>query len=109
MTITATIPNGTALSQVIDLKGRAVARIRLPAGWTAANLTFLVDDEAAPVSYYDDAGVEMTVLAAAARSIRLKPQDWDGVRYLQIRSGTLAVPVLQGADRVLTIYTVSRD
>jgi hypothetical protein len=105
---TATILSGASLSNIIDLGGQTLARIRIPSAWTAANITFLVGS-AAPLPYYDELGNEITVVAGADRSIRMPPLDWDGVRYIQLRSGTLAVPVPQAADRLITVITAPRN
>jgi hypothetical protein len=104
-TTTVTIANGQSLSGAADLKGLGTpVRIDMPAAWTAANLTFQVSADG--VTYqdlYDDGGSEVTVTAAAGRSIFLQPAEWAHVRYLKVRSGTAAVPVNQGTDRLLTL------
>ena len=40
ITATVTIANGTALSPAVDLTAYTLVAIQLPAGWTAAGLTF---------------------------------------------------------------------
>ncbi len=101
------IANGASLSGEVDLEGQAVQAIQMPAAWTAANLTFVASDVTGgtfnPV--HDDAGAEVTVTAAAARCIGLDAvaRELDGLRFVKVRSGTTGVPVIQGADRTLTL------
>jgi len=80
--------------------------IGLPAVWTAADLTFQVSHDGATwKNLYDDEGNEVTVSAAAARMVRLYPEEWAAFKYLKIRSGTSGSPVAQAADRTLIILT----
>lgn len=103
---TTTIPSGTALSAQLDLVGEAVASIIFPAAWTAADMTVLVSaDGITFVSLYNMDGTEFTIKAAASKALIITPGMLGSFRYIQFRSGTLAVAVNQGADRVLTILT----
>jgi hypothetical protein len=103
--ITATILNGAALSDTIDTQGFPLVGIRMPAAWTAANLTFKSDPAAAAsvADVYDEAGTEVVVTAAAARFIQIPASKLTGVRFLQVRSGTTGTPVNQGGDRTLQL------
>ena len=102
-TTTATIDNGASLSGVVDLGGRKLVAIVMPASWTAASLTF----QASPdnVTYYNvyDGSTERTLAVAASYYSALAIGDWVGFRYLKIRSGTAASAVNQGGARVLTL------
>lgn len=106
-TVTATIANAASLSGEVDLEGQAVQAIQMPAAWTAANLTFTASAASGgtfdPV--HDDGGTEVTVTAAAARTIGLDAvaRELDGLRFIKVRSGTAGVPVAQGAERILTL------
>lgn len=102
----ASIANGASLSQVIDLygvgTGSAIVGLEMPAAWTAASITFSVSHDIGTQTfkdYYDDAGTEITVTAAASRFIRLIPSLFAGIRYIKVRSGTSGSPVNQGAAR----------
>lgn len=53
----------------------------------------------------NSAGNEVTFTVDVNRYIPLDPGIWRGINHFKIRSGTLAVPVNQGADRVLTIVS----
>lgn len=97
-----------SLSTAIDLADQRAARIAVPADWTAANLTFQVSvDGVTYYNLYDKDGTEYTVVAAASRSMILPLADWLGVRYVKVRSGTSAAPVVQLAARILMIQTVA--
>jgi len=106
-TATATIANGESLSAAVDLGTGRLAGIVMPAAWTAANLTFQTSPDGVTWrDRYDWLGGEVTVVAAAARSIQVNLADWLGVRFLKVRSGTSGTPVNQGAERVLTLVLV---
>ncbi len=106
-TTTATIANAASLSGEVDLEGQAVQAIQMPAAWTAANPTFTASSASGgtfdPV--HDDAGAEVTVTAAASRTIGLDAvaRELDGLRFIKVRSGTAGVPVVQAAERILTL------
>lgn len=102
---TATIANGASLSGAVDLgAGAVLAAIYMPAAWTAASLTFQASaDGVTYVDVYDDGDVEYEIAAAASRSIKVSLEDFIGVRYLKVRSGTTATPVAQGASRSIVL------
>lgn len=104
----ATIANGASLSDAVDLGGKLLGGILMPAAWTAANLTFQASADG--VTYgnvYDAVGDEYTVTAAASRFIALDPSMFSGAQYVKVRSGTAGSPVNQGAARVIVLS--SRD
>lgn len=104
---TATIPNGTALSNALDLKGLRACSIVMPAAWTAASLTFLVSHDGVTYSsLYDDTDTEVAISTAyivAGRARALTLTLFLPYRYLQLRSGVTAAPANQGADRVFQV------
>lgn len=104
--LTATIANGGSLTDAIDLDNTRLSRIGMPAGWTAANLTFQVSDDGDIYrNLYDAAGTEVQVTVAESRSVSLHSLYalFQDVRWLKIRSGTSAVAVNQGAERSLKL------
>lgn len=104
---TATIANGASTSDTIDLAGRTLIGIRMPAAWTTANLTFQVveDGVTTPVNFYDYTGAEVIVVATTSIFIRLNPADWLSVRSIIVRSGTSGTAVAQGAQRLITLVS----
>lgn len=104
---TATILLGTSLSAAVLIAGGTVIRIEMPEAWDAAGLSFEVSSDGADYDkLYKEDGSEYTVSAAADRAIMIDPTRLAGVKYLKVRSGTASVPVLQTADRSITLVTV---
>lgn len=103
--IDVTIPSGSAVTSRINLVGRVLTGIIMPANWTAASLTFQghVGVDGTPQNIFDSAGNELSVTAAASRFIPINPVNFYGVNFLIIRSGTSGAAVNQAADRVLTL------
>jgi hypothetical protein len=102
LTFSAAIANGASLSDAIDLGGRRLGAIVMPAAWTAAALTFQVSvDGTNYYNLYDQDGVEFSLSADTSRTIVIDPSYFALFRYIKIRSGTAGVPVNQGADRIL--------
>lgn len=102
----ATIPAGEALSQQVDLGEERLHRIDLPAGWDAASITLRAAYSDGPLRsvFLETAEFEITT-AAPNRSIVISPAVAFGIRYVQIRSGTEALPVNQSAERLLKLVT----
>jgi len=107
-TKTITILAGaTGLSDVIDLDGYTIFALEMPATWIAANITLQACSTPTGTfrDVYDDAGSEVTIVAAASRFIavdsamlKIAP-----LRYVKFRSGTTASPVNQTATRTITL------
>ena len=110
--VDVTIADLASLSGEVDLEGAVLVGIAMPAAWTAANLTFQAASATGGTfqDVYDDAGGEVTVIAAVSRAIgvdvaagALAP-----FRYIKVRSGTTGTPVVQtpGEGLVRTITLV---
>jgi len=103
--LTAIIASGSSLSAAIPLDRRPVLRILIPSGWTTASITFLGSYNGA--DYFDitdEAGDEVELAAAASKMLQIaNPDNWGGIPYLKIRSGTSGTPVTQAADRTITL------
>lgn len=103
---TATIANGASLSGAVDLGRAVLSAVIMPAGWTAADLTFQVSaDNATFVDLYDGNVERVVTGPAASRALNLS-LDWSAYRYVKVRSGTAAAAVNQGASRALTLVGV---
>lgn len=102
---TAVISAGASLSAAIKCVGRSLKEIKMPGAWTAANLTFQYCESEGGVylDFYDPAGTEYLVVAAASHGITLPHDAFTSKPFLKIRSGTGVVPVAQGADRTLVL------
>lgn len=107
---TALIANGASLSGAIDMGGRTLAGIQIPAAWTAADMTFMASFDG--VNYFilrDQTGTEVQLTVAANYLIHTTLASWQGIRYLKVRSGTSGAPVNQGADRTITLVAVAAN
>lgn len=108
MTLTGTILNGASLSDEIQLNGVMIEAIIMPAAWTAAGLSFLASALATAnggifLPLFDVAGVEITATVDASRRIVLPISLIRSHNFIQLRSGTSAVPVNQGANRSISL------
>lgn len=103
----AVIDAAASLSAVIDLEGYIVSAIEMPAAWTAAGLTFQAcsTKDGTFVDLYDDGGTEVSANAAASRAVAIDAAagSLSAIRYLKVRSGTSAAPVVQAAERTLVL------
>ena len=106
-TKTATIANGASLSGEVNIEDYQFIAIKMPADWTPANLTFQASNVSGGTFYdvYNDAGDEITALAAATRIITIDVNSLGlaPLSFIKIRSGTSATAVAQGAERTLTL------
>ncbi len=106
-TETATIAISTALAAAVDLFGGVLIGIQMPASWTAGSITFQASADGTTYrNLYKDDGNEMVIQAAAARYIAIDPTYLRSVRYMKVRSGTSGTPVIQVAERLLTLVLV---
>lgn len=104
-----TVANGASVFTDVDLEGEALAQVIFPASWTAADLTAQISaDGTTWNNFFDDAGNEVTIKAAAGRAVVVAPLVWDAVRRIRFRSGTSGAAVNQGGDRVVRLVTLSR-
>lgn len=92
-------------TEAVNMGGRVLTGIYMPASWTTASLTFLASRDGTNfVPMFDSGGTEVAITAAASAFVAIRPTAWFGaLRYLKVRSGTSASPVAQGADRTLIL------
>lgn len=103
--VVATIAINESLSDAVELGGADVIRINMPAAWTAADITFQVDDgDGTFRDLYMDWGFELYVECDAGQSIEcsvfLRLQQ---IKQIKIRSGTSGAPVVQLAEREIRL------
>ena len=104
--ISALIANGTALSAAVGLGDGTLCGIAMPTTWDAASLSFQVSvDGGVTWGEMQTITAAVSVTAAAGQYIALDPAIWRGINHIKVRSGTLAAPVNQSADRTLTLQT----
>lgn len=92
------------LSPVLDLGGHDIRSYCMSTDWTAASMTFRGSHRSTDLMYdiYTSTGGELTHTVAANQLITFVAQ-FEGLRYIQFRSGTAALPVAQAAARTLCI------
>jgi hypothetical protein len=104
---TVVIPTGAAgLSPAYDFGGGAKdIAVVMPATWSAAAITFQVSTaiDGTFVNLYNEAGTEISAAVAQGltQSLATAAPHISQFRYVKVRSGTLTVPVNQGASRTL--------
>ena len=107
----ATIAAQGSLSAAIDCEGGDIVRLHMSAAWTAADLTFQVDDgDGTFRDIYWDWGAELVMAAAAGIVIELSPFIlMHAIELIKVRSGTAAVPVAQNAERIIQLAVSARN
>lgn len=102
---TATIANGQSLSGAVDMRGFHFLGILMPAGWTAASLSFQGSVDGTNFgSIFYDTGLEYTYSVDAGLFIVItNSARFNPIHSIKIRSGTHAAPVNQGAERIFTL------
>lgn len=103
--IEATIANGVALSEWLDLGERRFAGLIMSANWTAAAISFDVSPDGGTTAFplFDKNNAEMTLAVAAGRAYAFPIADMLGWNYIRLRSGLSGAPVNQSAARVLRV------
>ena len=104
--IEATIPINTALSDIVDTGGGKVVGVIASAAWDAATLGFLGGMDGVNMYTLDDGTAEIAETIVAGGQLALQTNLEGAGRYIQLRSGTKAVPVNQTAAR--TLYVLVR-
>lgn len=103
--ITATILSGATDSDVIDLAGRTLCGISMPAAFTGTALTFKIDNGGSTYQLMaDGAGADVSKTVAASKYIKLNPSDFAGVDKLKLVSGSA-----EGADRQIVVHVRDVD
>ena len=101
--ITCTIANAASLSDAQFVGPGSLLGIALPV-FTSAALTFQGSHDGVTFfDLYDAAGVEVSVPASVGSRFHLAPTACGAVSWIKVRSGTSAAPVVQGAQRLISI------
>lgn len=99
---TATIANGTATSGVIDLEGRTLCGVLLPAALTGTTFTFSTSatSDGTFVNITNGAGSDYGVTVAASKYVPVDYTKFIGVRFLKIISGSS-----EAGERAITVVS----
>lgn len=103
-----TISAGASLSASVDLGPNRPFGIIVPAGWTAASITFQASADGINFfNVFDDTGAELTLVAAASEYLVFSsPAKILGLRWIKLRSGTSGTPVNQVSSAALIVVGV---
>jgi hypothetical protein len=100
-----TIANGNSLSPSVSIGADTLVGLWMPAAWNAAGITFQVSPDGTNYAELQDgAGNAVSLVVTAGIFVYLSPTNWRSINMLKLRSGTLAVPVNQGASCTVTLY-----
>jgi hypothetical protein len=110
--ITCTIAAGQSLSNGVPLTAGRLVRIRTPAAWKPANLTFQCSSADVPAQYrdvYGRMGAEIVISSVRPNTVIGLPAEVTAFlqdAWLKIRSGHagIAVPQLSQCDFELVLY-----
>ena len=103
--VAATITASDSVTGVLDFGGLTPVAVVMPTGWDAAALSFVVSHTGATGelrSLYAGA-TERTIAVGTNRFVALTPTEFSGVRFMQIRSGTATLAVVQTVTRSLSV------
>ena len=93
---TASIATNGTISNAVYLAGNTLLAISMPSTWTTASITFRASTDGNTYQdVYNGYGAELSITASKDVYISLNQNDWIGVNYIQIRSGSAASPVSQ--------------
>jgi hypothetical protein len=100
---TVSIANGATVSSAIDLQGRGLVQVIMPAAFTGSAITFQASpDNVTFQALYNTANTALSMTVTQGRTYMISPSDLVGVRYLKLVSGSA-----EGAARTITL--VSRE
>jgi len=103
---TVTIAAGESLSSAADLTSSAAVMMIAPPDWSPANITFQVSmDGTTFADLFDADGVEVLRPIKTGTAVLLDQELTKYVKALKIRSGPRQSPVVQTADRAITLVT----
>lgn len=111
--IPVTFANGASLSGELNVAGRQIVGLVMPAAWTAAAISFqaaLANGTTFAQVVEPAAGAEITIVAAAAvvdRYIAVPTTLPVGLGRIKLVSGTTAAQVAQGGIRIIGVVVLS--
>ena len=84
-----TIASGQTTSNQVELNGRTVVGVYMPAAFTGSALTFLVEDaDGNDKTMADGAGADVSKTVAADKMVLLNPADFAAVNKVKLVSGS---------------------
>lgn len=106
-----TIASGQSVSEIQKLNATEIVHaIEMPSQWTAAALSFLAGTVNTSLNSYYRNGNEIALSVAANMFHEFDQIGYlAAAKYIQLRSGTAATPVNQGASRAIVVVTLELD
>jgi len=101
--IDVVIANAASLSGAANLKGLALCGFIMPNGWTAAGLSFNVSIDGTNYNYLYWGGSEVAETVDVDQHVSVDPVKFLSAKHVKVLSGTVAVPVNQGAERTIKL------
>ena len=94
-----TISSGQTASSSVDLLGRGLVGMILPAAFTGATITFQMStDNSTFYAIYNTSNTQLSATVTQGRAYFFTPGDFIAARYLKLVSGSA-----EGADRTITL------
>jgi hypothetical protein len=114
--IAVPIAQGASLSAQVDIGGKTLVGIFVPALWAAAGLSFQASpDGGATWGELQDTSATalsvstITISGGVPVFIAVDPTKWRGIRSLKVRSGTAAAPVNQTNSGGVSLQLLIRE
>lgn len=94
---TLSIPAGESISNTIDIDKRGLQAIVIPSSWTKAAISFqmAIEEGGDYVDVFFSTGEEVKFFPDASKAYVISPSVLEGLRFIKIRSGSSATPVIQ--------------
>lgn len=111
--IPAAIAQGASLSGQVNIGGKTLVGIAIPAGWTTAGLTFQESGDGGTtfgelLDETDTAKSVSSITGGAYTVIAVDPTKWRGINCIKVRSGTVGTPVNQSNTGGVTLTLLTR-
>jgi hypothetical protein len=98
------IAEGQSLSEGLDMTGKTLKRITMPAAWDGAALTFQISTDGL---FYNDLyladGREVKAMVVPGAAVIVSEFFADAYNFMKFRSGTAADPVMQTERRQFAV------
>lgn len=108
--IPAAIGAGQSLSAQVNIGGKTLTAIAIPANWTTAGISFQVSGDGGTTfgEMLDETAAAKSVgsvTGGAYTVIDVDPTKWRGITCIKVRSGTSAAPVNQTNAVIVKLLT----
>jgi hypothetical protein len=113
LVVTATIPAGQIISNIVDVTDGEIIRLIMPDAWTGpGNLTFQVSQTNVDTDFrdlYTSAGMEYQMSCVPGRTVGVMRGDITKESFIRVRAGRAGQPVVQEQDRTFQFIVLSNQ